>query len=246
MVPPVRAAAAAAVGLVVALGLVRPAGGQPAPVASTAPSPVPVETPARVETPAPVRPGIPAPARGGDVFQFRPYSFMVGAIDTSVLLWADALCPPSSTAICPFGNGGGIFIAYGRRYEHGRELLGAYDVSVRNARNLFSSATLQQFRVEHRWVTVSARTNFEAFLGVAGGLAVYGERFGVTTVGPVIGGSAGANYYLSPFVSIGLVLRLDALRFLIPFDTGDGVLRGDGGVATLLAAGFLAVTFLGN
>lgn len=174
---------------------------------------------------------------------FRPYRVYTGSIQTSALLHADSVCP-SGAAVCPFGGGGGIVIAVGRRYQRNHEWQINYEVSVRNARNLFFSATLQQVRFEHRWFWYSRRTNFEPFVGVGGGIAVYGERFLVTTLGPVLSGVGGANYYLSPFVVLNFSLRLEALRFLIPFDTGDGVRRSDGGAATILMTGLIGVSFL--
>lgn len=176
---------------------------------------------------------------------FRPYRVYTGSIQTSALLHADAVCP-GETPVCPFGGGGGIVVSIGRRYRREREWVVDYEVSVRNARNLFFSATLQQIRVEHRWTLYSQRTNFEPFAGVGGGVAVYGERFGVTTLGPSVSGVVGGNYYLSPFVVLTASLRLEALRFLIPFDTGDGVLRGVGGVATLFSTALLGVSFLSS
>lgn len=172
---------------------------------------------------------------------FLPFTFVQGAISSSVLLHADTLCPVVG-AVCPIGGGGGIMVSYGRRYHPFREWLVGYDLTVRNARNLFTSATLQQLRAEHRWVIWSPRANLEGFAGVHGGLAVYGERFGATTAGLALGGSFGANYHLGAFFSLGLIARIEALRFL-PFDLGDGVLRGDGGVATLSGTLHLSLTY---
>lgn len=175
---------------------------------------------------------------------YRPHRLLVVGFATSALLHADAVCPNDRT-LCPFGGGGGIAVAIGRRTSASREWLISYDLSVRNARNLFASATLQQIRFDYRWVYASPGTNVEGFLGVGGGVVAYGERFGVTTLGPVLSASVGGSYYLSPFVNLGFVARLDALRFLVPFDTGDGVRRSDGGVATILLGGYLTATFRG-
>jgi hypothetical protein len=175
---------------------------------------------------------------------YRSHRLVVLGLSTSAILHADSVCPNTQT-LCPLGGGGGILVAIGRRISASREWLVGYDLSVRNARNLFASATLQQVRFEHRWVYASPRTNAEGFLGVGGGVAAYGERFGVTTLGPTISASAGGSYYLTPFVSLGFVGRLEALRFLIPFDTGDGVRRSDGGIATVLFSGYLTATFRG-
>jgi hypothetical protein len=172
---------------------------------------------------------------------FIPFTFVQGGLSSSFLLHADSLCPEGDDA-CPIGGGGGIFFGYGRRYLPTREWLVAYDLTVRNARNIFASATLQQLRVEHRWVLWTTRTNFEAFAGVHGGLAVYGERFGAITAGLALGGSVGVSYNLSAFFNLGLIARVEALRFL-PFDTGDGVLRSDGGVATLSGTLHLALAY---
>ncbi len=175
---------------------------------------------------------------------YRAHRVLVLGLSTSAMLHADSLCP-TDQAVCPFGGGGGVLVAVGRRISASREWLVGYDLSVRNARNLFASATLQQVRFEHRWVYASPRSNAEGFVGVGGGVAAYGERFGVTTLGPTLSASAGGNYYLTPFVSLGFVGRLEALRFLVPFDTGDGVRRSDGGVATVLFSGYLTATFRG-
>lgn len=172
---------------------------------------------------------------------FLPFVFVQGGLSSSFLLHADSLCPEGDAA-CPIGGGGGIYFSYGRRYHPHREWLVGYDLGVRNARNVFASATLQQARAEHRWVLWSTRSNLEAFVGVHGGLAVYGERFGAITAGVVLGVSGGASYNLSAFFSLGLIARVEALRFL-PFDTGDGVRRSDGGVATVSSSLNLALTY---
>lgn len=176
---------------------------------------------------------------------YRAHRLLVLGLSTSAILRADSVCP-NDEALCPLGGGGGVLIAVGRRISASREWLVDYDLSVRNARNLFATATLQQIRFEHRWVYASPRTNAEGFVGIGGGVAAYGERFGVTTLGPAISLSAGANYLLSPFVALGLVGRFEALRFLVPFDTGDGVRRSDGGIATVLFSGYVTVTFRGQ
>lgn len=175
---------------------------------------------------------------------YRSHRLLVVGFATSAILHADAVCP-NDLALCPLGGGGGIAVAIGRRTSASREWLIGYDLSVRNARNLFASATLQQVRFEYRWVYASPGSNAEAFLGLGGGVVAYGERFGVTTLGPAISASLGGSYYLSPFVNLGFVGRLEALRFLVPFDTGDGVRRSDGGIATVLLGGYVTATFRG-
>ncbi|MBL8604919.1 MAG: hypothetical protein JNK72_23525 [Myxococcales bacterium] len=175
---------------------------------------------------------------------WRPFSFVMGGLSTSSVLRADSICPSAAT-VCPLGGGGGIYVAYGRRYRANREWAAGYDLSVRNARNLFASATLQQARFDYRWVAWSPRSNLEGFLGVGAGLAFYGETFTVTTFGPLLNVSAGAHYNLSAFFSIGLLVRVEALRFLVPFDSGDGVTRSDGGIASVLATSYLTATWRG-
>lgn len=175
---------------------------------------------------------------------YRSHRVLIVGLATSAILHADAVCPSEQT-LCPLGGGGGVAVAIGRRTSASREWLIGYDLSVRNARNLFASATLQQIRFEYRWVYASPSSNAEGFVGVGGGVVAYGERFGVTTLGPAISVSAGGGYYLSPFVTLGFVGRLEALRFLVPFDTGDGVRRSDGGVATVLLGGYVTATFRG-
>ncbi len=175
----------------------------------------------------------------------RPFGFVVGGLSTSTVVHADTVCP-ATALVCPLGGGGGVLVGYGRRYRPRREWLVAYDLTVRNARNIFSSATLQQLRFDHRWVAWSMRSNFEAWFSVGAALAFYGERFLVTTLGPALGVGGGVQLHVSPFFSVGVNLRFEALRFLIPFDTGDGVLRANGGIATLTASGYLAATFRGE
>ena len=170
----------------------------------------------------------------------------MGALSTSALLVADSLCPDEGD-VCPFGGGGGIFVGGGRRYERAREWFAGYDLSVRNARNLFSSATLQQIRIEHRWILGATPVhNFEGFVGFGGAVVLYGELLGVRTAGVSLGAVGGGSYNLSAFVRVGAAVRLDAMRFLVPFVTSDGVLRADGGVATLTATFVLYAAFLGS
>jgi hypothetical protein len=176
--------------------------------------------------------------------RFQPYLFYLGALETSALLYADEVCP-EGTGLCPIGGGGGLVLGVGRRYRRGREWVVTGDVSVRNARNLLQSATLTQLRTEHRWVLASPRTNLEPYVSLGGGVLWYGERFGATTAGLVLGATGGVGLYLSPFFRVDTSARFDALRFL-PFRTDDGILRGAGGVATLLFTWFVGVTVLGR
>lgn len=176
--------------------------------------------------------------------RFQPYLFYLGALDTSALLYADEVCP-EGTGLCPIGGGGGLVLGVGRRYRRGREWVVTGDVTVRNARNLLQSATLTQLRAEHRWVLASPRTNLEPYAALGGGVLWYGERFGATTAGLVVGATGGVGLYLSPFFRVDTSARFDALRFL-PFRTDDGILRGSGGVATLLFTWFVGVTVLGR
>ncbi len=175
---------------------------------------------------------------------FRSHRVLHVGVTTSAILRADSVCPSDQT-LCPLGGGGGIVVAVGRRVSAHREWNLGYELSVRNARNFFNSATLQELRFEHRWMFASPRTNLEGFAGLGGGLVAYGERFGVTTLGPSVGISAGASYGLSAFVSLGVMMRVEALRFLVPFDTGDGVRRSDGGIATVLLDFAVVATFRG-
>ncbi len=192
------------------------------------------------------QPSAPQPSASGVTFPFRPYTFVVGALSTSALVVDDSLCPDASS-VCPFGGGGGVFVGGGRRYASDREWIAGYDLSVRNARNLFSSATLQQLRIEHRWVFgVTPVHNFEAFVGVGGALALYGELLGVRTAGASVGVVGGGSYNLGAFARLGVAARLDATRFVVPFVTGDGVLRADGGVATVTATLVVYGAFLGR
>lgn len=191
-----------------------------------------VASSARAETRGPA----PAPSA-----VFLPFTFVQGGLSTSFLLHADTLCPEPA-GVCPIGGGGGIMVSYGRRYHPQREWLVGYDLTVRNARNIFASATLQQLRAEHRWVLWSTRTNLEGFAGLHGGVAVYGERFGASTAGLALGTSVGMNYHIGAFFSLGLIARVEALRFL-PFDTGDGVRRAEGGVATVSGTLHLTLTY---
>jgi hypothetical protein len=202
---------------------------------------------ARADDVTPARDGAPASTRGAGVtFPFQPYSFLYGAVSTTAIAHADSLCPASST-VCPFGGGGGVFIGGGWRYVRQREWLVGYDLSVRNARSLFSSATVQQIRIDHRWILGATPVhNFEAFVGAGGGIAVFGELLGVRTFGATLGVSAGGSYNLNAFVRLGALVRFDATRFLIPFTAGDGVLRADGGIAALTASFMLTASFLGR
>ncbi len=207
----------------------------------------PPSEPVRVTVRAPGDSHARAQVLDGEVtFPFQPYSFVTGALSTTAIAHADSLCPDSST-VCPFGGGGGIFIGGGWRYVREREWVVGYDLSVRNARSLFSSATVQQIRIDHRWVLLaSPRHNFEGFVGAGGGIAVFGELLGVRTFGASAGVSTGGTYNLNAFVRLGALVRLDATRFLIPFTAGDGVLRADGGVAAITATFMLTASFLGR
>ena len=136
----------------------------------------------------------------------------------------------------------------GRALEEGACVLGgdlrdlAHDAELQGRVEVVAQQGGAQARVEHRWVLWTTRTNFEAFAGVHGGLAVYGERFGAITAGLALGGSVGVSYNLSAFFNLGLIARVEALRFL-PFDTGDGVLRSDGGIATVSGTLHLALGY---
>lgn len=178
-------------------------------------------------------------------FPFRPYSFYMGAISTSLVLVTDeTLCPPGT--VCPIGDGGGIFGAWGRRYRSNREWLVGYEFTARNSRAIFTSGALHQARFEHRWVITSPFTNFEALLGVGGGVALYGEFFAFKTIGPVVSALAGGTYNLTAFVNVGVMARLDAMWFLVPFYTGLPDDRANGWTPNATFSLLISATFLGR
>jgi hypothetical protein len=133
-----------------------------------------------------------------EAFRTARFGFVTVGLATSAILHADAVCPNDQT-LCPLGGGGGI--AVGHRAPHlGLAASGSSATTSPSATPATSSPPRRSSRFASTTAgsRASPGSNFEAFVGVGGGVAAYGERFGVTTLGPAVSVSAGGSYYLSP------------------------------------------------
>lgn len=113
---------------------------------------------------------------------------------------------------CILGGGGGLGLHGGYRWAGPWYLGGAYQVSRNDSSNLYRLPTLQQLRVELRYMLdLGYRTVPYATWG--GGGVVYGNEFGVETGGGTVFFGTGFELQLSRLAILGLAARYQPMLF---------------------------------
>ncbi|MBM4357006.1 MAG: hypothetical protein FJ096_02745 [Deltaproteobacteria bacterium] len=152
----------------------------------------------------------PRKARAAPVRASRPPPVRLDYASYGVALSGDVLVHPGATCStlnpCILGGGGGLALRGGYRWAGPWYLGGAYQVSRTDSSNLYRLPTLQQLRVELRYmVDFGFRTVPYATFG--GGAVAYGNEFGVETGGGTLFVGAGAELQLSRLAVLGVGAR---------------------------------------
>jgi hypothetical protein len=139
-----------------------------------------------------------------------------------VSLGGDALIHPGEICAigspCILGGGGGLGLRGGYRWAGPWYLGGVYQVSRTDSSNLYRLPTLQQLRVELRYMfELGYRT--VPYVSWGGGGVVYGNEFGVETGGGTVSVGGGFEVQLSRLAILGLAARYQPMLFAGFLDT---------------------------
>lgn len=139
---------------------------------------------------------------------------------------AGDVCPPSGTAPCILGSGGGVVVRVGYRAGNPWYLGGAYEFSRHESSSLLRLAILQQVRAEGRYYFDYGH-RATAFLAAGFGGHLYGSEWGAVTGGALGMAGGGVELELSPKTMIGGAVLY---RALVPraFTDSAGQRRADG------------------
>jgi hypothetical protein len=145
------------------------------------------------------------------------------------------VCPPSGTAPCILGSGGGVAIRVGYRAGDPWYLGGAYEFSRHESSSVLRLAILQQLRAEARYY-FDYGDRATGFVAAGFGGHLYGSEWGAVTGGALGMAGGGVELQLSPKTMIGGAVLY---RALVPraFTDTAGQRRADG----LLGFGFAHV-----
>lgn len=160
------------------------------PTASDRHDPEPPELAGGV-TPAPPPPNI-------------PYLQYGVALTGEFLASAGKLCDVP-TEPCILGSGGGIAIRIGKRTASPWYFGGAYELSKQDPNKLYRLAILQQARIEARYYLDTGR-DVQPYGLFGGGVAGYGNEWGIDTFGPMGFVALGAEVQLSRKRVVGAAL----------------------------------------
>jgi len=146
----------------------------------------------------------------------KPPPLYVEYASYGVALTADARIHPgslcSSSAPCILGGGGGLALRGGFRWPGPWYLGGAYQISRMDSSNLYRLATLQQLRVEMRYMLdMGYRSVPYATWG--GGAVAYGNELGAETGGVTAFAGLGVELQLSRLAVIGVATRYQPMLF---------------------------------
>jgi hypothetical protein len=139
---------------------------------------------------------------------------------------AGDVCPPSVTAPCILGSGGGVAIRVGYRAGDPWYFGGAYEFSRHESSSLLRLAILQQVRAEGRYYFDYGH-RATAFVAVGFGGHLYGSEWAAVTGGALGMAGGGVEFELSPTTVIG---GAALYRMLVPraFTDTAGQRRADG------------------
>lgn len=139
---------------------------------------------------------------------------------------AGDVCPPSSTAPCILGSGGGVAVRVGYRAGDPWYFGGAYEFSRHESSSQLRLAILQQLRAEGRYY-FDYGDRATAFVAAGAGGHLYGSEWGAVTGGVLGMLGGGIELELSPKTMIGGAVLYRALLPRAFTDTA-GQRRADG------------------
>jgi hypothetical protein len=136
------------------------------------------------------------------------------------------LCPAG--AQCLYGAGVGIGVLVERRFRSGVGVGIAYDLRFLGGDNVYELTTLQSLSVSLRYFFMLTRSA-HPFVGVEVGGALFGDTFGVDTMGMHLGARAGVEIEATAALSFTMYAALRTL-YTRPFTSQpDGVARSRSG-----------------
>jgi hypothetical protein len=132
--------------------------------------------------------------------------FQYGAgLTAEMVASAGAVCSDTPEAPCVVGSGGGLSVRFGYRYHAPFFLGAAYECSKLDAHKAVVLPILQQLRAEARYY-IPALLPHSPFLVLGGGAAGYGNEWSVQTVGGMLIGGVGVEWYLSETTALTTTL----------------------------------------
>lgn len=132
---------------------------------------------------------------------------------------------------CILGNGGGLVVRGGYRSPGPWYVGGAYQFSKTDSSNLYRLGSLQQLRVEMRYMLdLGYRFSPYATWGLGG--LIYGNEFGAETGGGAVFGGIGFEFQISRLAVLGMALAYQPTVFAGWTDTAD--FERDTGMAQML------------
>jgi hypothetical protein len=154
-------------------------------------------------------PGTPIPAPPPVDIPYLQYGV---AFTSEFVTSAGKMCS-STTEPCILGSGGGVVARLGRRSAGPWYFGGAYEMSKQDPASLYRFATLQQLRIEARYYLNTGRDVYP-YATFGGGLAAYGNEWGIDTYGFVTTLGVGLEAQISRRTVVGFALsyRLLGLR----------------------------------
>ncbi len=155
-----------------------------------------------------------------------PYLQYGVSLTAEFLASAGRLCEVL-TEPCILGSGGGIAVRIGKRTASPWYFGGAYELSKQDPNKLYRLAILQQARVEARYYLDTGR-DVQPYGHFGGGVAGYGNEWGIDTFGPMGFLALGAEVQLSRKRVVGASLAY-RMMYLSGF-TDSSLTAREGGV----------------
>lgn len=166
---------------------------------------------------------------GAQVLTHRPSSLhfvQYGvAVTAENLLSGGGVCPETAKTPCILGPGLGMVVRMGYRSRGPWYWGGAYEATRHDSYNILRLAMLQQLRGELRYL-FDQGNRLTPYAGAGVGVAVYGNEWGVDTIGPSLHGGLGLEFQASALAVLGMAVSWRAIAFSAWTD-GTGQRRAD-------------------
>jgi hypothetical protein len=145
-----------------------------------------------------------------------PYLQYGVAFTTEFVATAGNMCNDASP--CILGSGGGVAARVGRRSAGPWYFGAAYELSKQDPGSLYRFATLQQARFEARWYLATG-LDTQPYATFGGGVAGYGNEWGIDTYGPAAYAGIGFESQLSRTTVVGAAIAYRVLGLKSFVDT---------------------------
>jgi hypothetical protein len=134
------------------------------------------------------------------------------SLTTENLASAGGVCTDKAVEPCILGSGLGITIRMGYRSHGPLYIGGAYEATRHDSSNILRLAILQQIRGEVRYL-FDQGTRLSPFALGGAGLGLFGNEWGVETLGPSLHVGVGVEYQASEAALVGLGLTWRGITF---------------------------------